>query len=173
MNQIVNQMVMTAREVSDQIVFIRVAPQSQSCELQSGYPAFRTGFQVLNVLILEGKTHYTIEKSSRFVKVKSQISHADLCQFLLDAQAAQWHRWDSPGDDHHVHSRREVIEKEVESLVNFDFLDGVVIVQYQSKAGSRGSDVIDQRGQQVFNGWVGARFQGWQYFGADVWIDPL
>ena len=68
-----------------------------------------------------------------------------------------------------------MVEQKVEGLVDFELGDDVIVVQNQSEPGSRGNNVVDQRGQQVFdfNGRIGVGLQDGLDIGADTRMDPL
>src|SRR5580704_91202 len=111
---------------------------------QRSRPAIRLVVQKLHVGWSERAGSLDLEKSLRFLQIKSQCRDVNFQQLVLRAQSRQRQRRLRSGSDYDVAMRGRASEEKCQCLMNIGIADPMVILQEQVYVVFYVSQIIDQ-----------------------------
>ena len=109
-----------------------------------------------------------LRKSAASVGVKRRSASAQLGELAAGAQASKRQGRVFTGGDHQVDLGRQVIDEEGQGLIYGSGIERVVVIQDQDKALGDGGNLVEQGGQDRFDGGRLRGLEGCQYSCANI-----
>ncbi len=150
LSQVVQDIAVAAAERCNEADGIRLPPQGQGGQLQSGHPPLGPGRQRRHRRVRQVSTSRFAQQHRRLSHGEPQVGGAQLRQLPAGPQTRQRQRRIGPAGQHQVQSRRQMLNQELNGRVHELAADQVVVVQDQHHLvlAGLGGQLVDQRRHQ-------------------------
>jgi len=152
-DQVIQHEMVAAGERLDEAGGVLMPLHRERGHLQAGNPAFGAGFQRGDLPGREVEAHDLVEEIGRLRGGEAQIGCTQLGHLPPAAQTGQGELRILTGGDDQAHLRRLVFEQKGQSLANRFGIHQVVVVKDEDEFPARGRDLVQERGQECFDGW--------------------